>query len=106
VLNGEATFHIKLVAPVGVDVFPDQGSQGAQVFSYQAFRPVRTVENALQHQGVDVDHAVLEEMEAEHTGFVIFGSIACEFAALGEEDKVVGTVPSLDDVEAFMNFTA
>jgi hypothetical protein len=45
-------------------------------------------------------------MQAEHAGLVILVPIARQFSALGEKDEVVGAVPLLDDVEAFVNLAA
>ena len=60
----------------------------------------------MHHEGVDVDHGVLKEMQAEHAGLVILMPVADQFAALGEKDEVVGAVPLLDNVEALVNFAA
>jgi hypothetical protein len=60
----------------------------------------------LHHEGVDVDHAILKQMKAEHAGLVILMPVAGELAALGEKDEVASAVPLLDDVEAFVNLAA
>ena len=45
-------------------------------------------------------------MQGEHADFVIFAAIADHFAATGEEDKIVGAIPLLDDVEALIDLAA
>jgi hypothetical protein len=68
--------------------------------------PFGHAQNALHHEGIDVDHAILKQMKAEHAGLVILMAVAGELAALGEKDEVVSAVPLLDDVEAFVNLAA
>ena len=55
-------------------------------------------QHLLQHEGVDLHHAVLEQMQGEHADLVILVTIANHFAAAGEEDEVVGAVPFFDDM--------
>ena len=45
-------------------------------------------------------------MQREHADLVILAAIADHFAMAGEEDEVVGAVPLLDDVQAFVDLTA
>jgi hypothetical protein len=58
---------------------------------------MRLCQDLLQHQGVDIHHAILEQMQGEHADFMIFAAIAGHFAATSEEDKIVGAVPLLDE---------
>ncbi len=68
--------------------------------------PQGLCDSLLEHEGVDIDHAVLEHMERQHADFVVVSAVAGKFSVSGEEDEVVGTVPLLDDVEAFIDLTA
>lgn len=45
-------------------------------------------------------------MQGEHADLVILTAVADHFAAAGEEDEVVGAVPVLDDVQAFVDLAA
>src|SRR5271170_2484083 len=67
---------------------------------------MRLCQDLLQHQGIDIHHAILEQMQGEHADFVIFAAIADHFAATGEEDKIVGAVPLLDNIEAPVDLAA
>jgi hypothetical protein len=60
----------------------------------------------LHHKRVDKHEAVLKQMQREHCDLVVHVPIARELAMLGEEHKVIGAVPLLDDVESFMDFSA
>ena len=62
-------------------------------------------ENLLQHEGVDEDHAVLKQVQAQHAEFLVLATVAAEFAAPGEEHEVIGIVPVLDDIEPIVDFT-
>jgi hypothetical protein len=68
--------------------------------------PLRLSQNLLQHESVDVHHAILEQMQREHTDLVILAAIAGHFAMAGEEDEIVGAVPLLDDVQALGDLVA
>jgi hypothetical protein len=46
-------------------------------------------QHLLQHERVDIDHAVLEQVEAKHAEFVILTSVARQFAAAGKEHEVI-----------------
>ena len=68
--------------------------------------PFWLAQDTLHHERVDVDHGVLEEMQAEHAGLVVLMAVADQFATLGEKDEVVGAVPLLDQVEPFIDLAA
>jgi hypothetical protein len=68
--------------------------QGAEIPCGEFSRPVRLRQDLLQHEGVH--HAILEQMQGEHADLIILAAIADHFAAAGEEDEIVGTVPLLD----------
>jgi hypothetical protein len=104
--NGESAFHIELVAAVGVDVLPDQRRDCSEVGRGHPCLPFGRAQDALHHERVDVDHAILKQMKAEHAGLVILMPVAGELAALREKDEVVSAVPLLDNVEAFVNLAA
>jgi len=52
----------------------------------------------LNHQCVDVDHAVLNQVQREHTDLVILSTVADHLAATGKEHEIGGAVPLLDHV--------
>jgi hypothetical protein len=95
-----------LVAAVGIDVLSDQRRDRSKIGRGHSHLPFRLAENALHHERIDVDQAVLEEMKAEHAGLVILVPVADKLAALCEKDEVVGAVPLIDDVEALVNLAA
>jgi hypothetical protein len=57
----------------------------------------------LDHQGVDVDEAGLEQVEAEHGEFLVLATVGGELTAVAVADEAVGGVPVLDHVEAFVD---
>lgn len=44
----------------------------------------------LNQQRVDIDHAVLNQMQSKHADFVVFRPITNHFSASGEEHEVCG----------------
>ena len=98
--------HVEIESAVGIDVLPDQRRDGPPIDRAESVFPVRPGQYLLQHQCVDVDHAVLQQVQAQHADFLILAPVAREFAALGKEDEIIGAIPLLDDVQAFVNFPA
>jgi hypothetical protein len=96
--------HVEFVAAVGIDVVPDQRGDGVPVAWREPIGPMGLGENLLKHEGVDEDHAVLKQVQAEHADLLILAPIAGELAASGEEHEVIGAVPVLDDVEPIVDF--
>ena len=101
--SGIRAFMSSSKRPYGIHVFPDQRRQRAQVAGRQASCPVRLRQHLLEHERVDVDHAVLEQVQRQHADLVVFAAVAGHFAAAGEEDEVGGAVPLLDDVQPFVD---
>lgn len=64
---------------------------------------MRPRQHGLDHQGVDVDHAVLDQMEREHADLVVLTTVAHHLAAAGEEDEIGRAVPLLDDIESLVD---
>src|SRR4029453_4466735 len=60
----------------------------------------------LQHERVDVDERDLEEVQSEHSDFLIFQAIGGHLAAFAVEDEIVSTVPVFDHLEPVMNFSS
>src|SRR4029434_4681334 len=60
----------------------------------------------LQHEGVDVDERDLEEMQSEHSDFLIFQATGGHLAAFAIEDEIVRTVPVFDHLEPVINFSS
>ena len=98
--------HVVFEAAVRVHMLPDQRSQGAEIPCGDFSGPLGLSQNLLQHESVDVHHAILEQMQREHTDLVILAAIAGHFAMAGEEDEIVGAVPLLDDVQALVDLAA
>ena len=67
---------------------------------------MRLRQNPLEHQRIDVDHAILQQVQCQHAHLVVFPSVARQLSAPGEKDKIVSAIPLLDHVEALVNFTA
>ena len=65
----------------------------------EAALPGGAGEDLLDHEGVHVDHAVLQQVQAEHAQLLVLAAVAGELAPAGEENEVVGAVPVLDDVQ-------
>ena len=105
-VDGEPCLHVEFEAAIGVHVLPDQRRQGAEISHGESPRPLLLRQYLLQHEGIDVDHAVLEKMQSEHADLVILTAIADHLPAAREEDEVVGAVPLFDDVQALVDLAA
>ena len=84
-------------------MLPDQRREGAEIAGAKLSRPLRLRQGLLEHEGVDVDRAVLEQMQRQHADLVVLAAVARELAMAGEENKIVGTVPLLNDVQTFVD---
>src|SRR5271165_1439747 len=91
---------MRAIAATGVGPAPSSSAATSAGCSGQPSRDVK------KHEGVDVNHAILEQMQCEHADFMVLATIAGHFASTGEEDEVVGAVPLLDDVQALVDFAA
>ena len=80
---------------------PDQWRQRSQVSRGELADPLGLRQHLLKHKRVDIDHAVLQQVQRQHADLVILASIAHQLAPAGEKDEVVGAVPLLDHVEPF-----
>jgi len=60
----------------------------------------------LEHQGINVDERVLEEMQGEGRQCLVFPPIRGDIPAFAKEDEIIGAVPILHDIEAFVNLPA
>ena len=67
---------------------------------------MRTREHLLHHKSVNINHAVLQEVQRQHAQLVILGPIAGQFATPGKKYEIVGAIPLLYHVKAFMNLAA
>jgi hypothetical protein len=105
-VDGQPGLHVEFESAVRVHVLPDQRGQGAEIPCGDFSWPLRLRQNLLQHESVDVHHAILQQVQREHADFVILAAIADHFAAAGEEDEIVGTVPLLDDIEPLVYLAA
>ena len=85
---------------------PDQRRQGRVVAWRHGLLPARARQDLLDHEGVDVDHAVLNQVQREHADLVVLAAIAGHLTAPGEEHEVCGAVPLLDDVQPLVDLAA
>ncbi len=60
----------------------------------------------LDHQGIHIDKARLEKVQTEQAYFLIFLTIRCQFSALAIKNESVGTIPTLYNIQTFMNLPA
>lgn len=74
--KSQSGLHIEFIASIGVDVLPDERRERTEVHWGETFRPFRAAEDLLHHEGVDVDEAVLKQVQGEHAEFVVFVAIA------------------------------
>jgi hypothetical protein len=51
-----------------------------------------------------LDQAKLEQVQREHRNFLIFTAIGRELSAFAVKDEIVGAIPVLHHVQAFINF--
>ena len=77
--------HIEVEPSERVDVFPYQRRQGGVVAQCQLALPVRLLQHPLNHQRVDVHHAVLDQVQREHADLMILAAVTCHLATPDEE---------------------
>ncbi len=65
--------------------------------------PMRLCQYVLDHQRVDIDHAVLNQVQREHADLVVFVTVAGHLTTPGKEHEIRSAVPLFDDVQAFMD---
>ena len=75
----EPGFHVELIATVRINVLPNQRGQRAQIRRREPLGPVRPREHLLHHEGVNVNYAILQQVQRQHAEFVILGPIADQF---------------------------
>jgi hypothetical protein len=102
----ESGIHVKDESAVGVDVRPEQRREGAAVFIRHSLGPLRFREDLLKEEGVDVDEGGLEQVQREHGDLLVFLVGAGELAALAVEEDLVGAVPGLHYLAAFVDLSA
>jgi len=71
-----------------------------------AFGPDRLAEDTLDHERMDVNETVLQQMEAQHGRLLIFQAVGGDLAAAAVEDEVVGRILVLDHVQPLVDFPA
>jgi hypothetical protein len=84
----------------------EQWGQRAEIFNRQPRRPGRLPEDPLEHQGINVDQRILEEMQGEDRQFLVFPPIRGDIPAFAKEDEIIGAIPIFHDIEAFVNLAA
>ena len=70
----------------------EQWGQRTEIFNRQPRRPGRLPEDPLEHQGINVDQRVLEEMQGEDRQFLVFPPIRGDIPAFAKEDAIIGAV--------------
>jgi transposase-like protein len=78
----------------------DERRQRPKILHGQPCGPGGLTEHPLQHQGIDIDQGVLEQMQREHRQLLVFAPIRGNLSAFAKEDKIIRAVPILDDSEA------
>jgi hypothetical protein len=58
----------------------------------------------LEHEGVDVDHAVLYQMKSQHADLVVFSYVTHEFPSAGKSNKIRSSVPLFNHIQSPVNF--
>ena len=86
-------------------MLPDQRRQGGIVAWSEPALPVRQCQYFLDHQRIDVDHAVLDQVQREHADLVILAAVARHFTPAGKEHEVGRAVPLLDHVQPLVDLT-
>lgn len=84
---------------------PDQWSQCAVITWCHEFLPSLQGHDLSNRQGVDVHHAILNQVQREHADFIMFAAITSHFSTSSEEHKIGGTTPLLDHVQPFMDLS-
>ena len=69
-------------------MLPNKRRERSEIEGCHPLGPFRSSKDALHHERVDIDHAVLEQVQTERTDLVVFAPIACELTALGEKVAV------------------
>jgi hypothetical protein len=82
----------------------DERRQCTQIIWQHALRPIGLGQDTLDHQGVDVDKAYLQQVKRQHSELLVLQVVGSDLTAFAVEDEAVGPVPGLDDVEAFLDF--
>lgn len=86
-----------------VHVPPNHWSQRCVVARGQSALPVPARQHLLNHQRVDVDHAVLNQVQPEHTNLVVFPMVADHLTTAGERHGVRRVIPSFGYVQLFVD---
>jgi hypothetical protein len=68
------------------------GSRG-RPFGAHTLQPDWLAEYALKHQGVDVHHTVLQQVQSQHGGFLVLKPVGRDIAAAAIENEIVGAIP-------------
>lgn len=92
-LDVEPPLHIQVERTIRADMRPDERHQAALVRCGHAPAPTLLSKDALEHQGVDVHQAGLEEMQRRDRCLLLVKQVRCDLAASAEKDEAVGRVP-------------
>jgi hypothetical protein len=103
-LEPQARLHIQVKGAVGVDMEVDEGGEGLEIPGRHPCAPCRIGKHMLQHERVDIDERDLEEMEGQHSDFLVFQAVGGHLTAFAIEDEIVGTVPVFDHLKPVINF--
>ncbi len=75
------------------------------VFAGHPLGPLGLGKYLLKEEGVDVDEGGLEQVQCEDGDFLVGFVGAGKLTTLTVEDNLVGAVPGLDDLSAFVYLT-
>ena len=83
-------------------MLPDQGRERADIPGAELSRPLWLGQGLLEHQGVDINHTILKQMQREHADLMVLAAIARELAMASEENEIISAIPLLNDVQSFV----
>ena len=98
--------HIEFKDAIGIHVTIEQGRECPEVFRGQARHPGGLGEDLLQHQGVDIDETVLQQVQRQYRQFLIVQTIAGYVAPLAIKDEPISTVSVFNDIEPLVDFAS
>src|SRR4029077_3253801 len=82
--------HVEPKSPVGSHVSVDERRQSTQIICQRALRPIGLGQDTLDHQGVDVDKADLQQVKRQHSELLVLQVIGSDLTAFAVEDEAVG----------------
>jgi hypothetical protein len=79
--------HVEPKSSVGSHVSVNERRQGSQIIWQHALRPIGLGKDTPDHQGIDVDKADLQQVECQHSEFLIL-QVGSDLTAFAVEDEL------------------